>query len=118
MTQDKRDWQKDMDKVEVMRETRSLLSSEYQQEDPVEDVLSYWLQEAKIYKQSYEAALKHADAREQLLKEESSEAVEGLYQIIQRGDLTSFDLDQAEEVYKRIRSTLYPDTPKEAPSER
>ncbi|OMD04716.1 hypothetical protein MKX34_11670 [Paenibacillus sp. FSL R5-0636] len=55
------------------------------------------------------------EEREKQLKEESSEAIEGLYQIIQRGDLTSLDLDQAEEVYKRFRSTLYPDTP--APKE-
>jgi|GEM_PF-4559989 len=60
---------------------------------------------AEREKHHLELATEEAD-KVKRLREESTEAVESLYQIIQRGDLTSLDLEQAEEVFNRFSKSL------------
>lgn len=77
----------------------------------------HWLQEAKVYKQSYEGTLKEyeaekaradiAESREQRLKE-AAVKVEEIYE----SDIHDDDaLNIINDMFKELLSTLYPDTP-------
>ncbi|WP_340011770.1 hypothetical protein MHI32_01520 [Paenibacillus sp. FSL H7-0690] len=119
MTQ--RDWQKDMDMCEAARETENGLTAFRELGVGGPMMATYWLQEAKIYKQSYEGTLTAyeaekaradaAEAREQQLKEAVQLAVNDL-------ELWSDKILAAKVVLgqlQRTLSTLYPDTPAPTP---
>lgn len=69
MTQ--RDWQKDMDDVRhYLKDRHSYHHAEQTlRGTPVSDILQYWLQEAKVYKQSYEGTLTAWEAEKARVKE-------------------------------------------------
>jgi hypothetical protein len=59
-----RDWQKDMQRVKDAHHARTCVNQPFPRlawqemlPDPWEDVAEHWLQEAKVYKQSYEGTL-------------------------------------------------------------
>ncbi|MEK3717942.1 hypothetical protein [Paenibacillus sp. FSL R7-0333] len=137
MTQTPRDWQKDMEMCERVKDAEWLIldhtSAAYWQRGGLmstiwegvdaealqqhKAALPYWLQEAKVYKQSYEATLTQytaekaradaAEAREQQLKEAAQLAVNDL-------ELWNDKILAAKVVLgqlQRMLSTLYPDTP-------
>ncbi|ASA20925.1 hypothetical protein [Paenibacillus donghaensis] len=84
--------------------------------------LPYWLQEAKIYKQSYEATLtaytaekaraEAAEAREQRLKEAIENALKWTW------CSSEANMSEIDTVLNDILSTLYPDTPAPTGEER
>lgn len=98
-----RDWQKDMEMFEEANKAAlTWLVGKGAAEAGV-----YWLKEAKVYKQSYEAVLRYAgivEAREQRLKE----AYMIMLKYIPRHVQECFGFDT-------FLATLYPDTP--APKE-
>ncbi|WP_438498587.1 hypothetical protein [Paenibacillus sp. IHBB 3054] len=98
-------WKGEAESEKARADTAEELAVQYKEERDSGDEAR-----AEVY-----GRLLEAEGREQQLKEESSEAVEGLYQIVQRGDLTSFDLDQANQFRIQYISTLYPDTPAPTP---
>lgn len=121
MTQTPRDWQKDMDRVQQSKHGRTLcnapvinLAWQDGLPDRWEDIAEYWLKEAKVYKQSYEAVLRYAGSvedREQRLKE-AAEKVSEIYE----SEYTDEEaVNSINDMFMDLLSTLYPDTP--APKE-
>lgn len=61
-----------------------------------------WMQETfKNAKELHNLKLQHSEVN--IILDAYKDGVESLYQIIQRGDLTSFDLKQADEVLSTLR---------------
>lgn len=112
MTQTPRDWKKDMELAHKARYEFSIIHL-----NNVLDSLFYWLQEAKVYKQSYDATLTAyeakkaradiSEAREQRLKEAAVKVKE-----IYESDIHDEEaLNIINDMFKELLSTLYPDTP-------
>lgn len=104
MTQDKRDWQKDMFALKTMKAERATLPMAYQHMTPAEIALEYWLQQVSIEKARADAA----EAREQRLKE----AIETSIPLIEAAGLNGRAIS-----FKSLLSTIYPDIPKEGENE-